>query len=108
MLCYNYKRLQFFDTLSLYFNVDEDSGRQEAVVPNVPRSLGDDVSIKVSRVEEGVYALDPYPFRLPEFDVGLSKLLIEPQKTTVSLAQLNLDHLKSWEPIKLVSPELQH
>jgi hypothetical protein len=62
-LFHNYKLLQFFDTLSLYFNCTPDAARGRSVFPNVPRAVGDDVSVTVERVSEGVYSLSPYPFR---------------------------------------------
>lgn len=62
-LFHNYKLLQFFDTLSLYFNCTPDAARGRSVFLNVPRAVGDDVSIIVDRVASGVYSLSPYPFR---------------------------------------------
>ena len=63
MLLHNYKLLQFFDTLALYFHMVHESQRDVAHFPNVPRAVGDDVTITITPVETGVYALAPYPFR---------------------------------------------
>lgn len=61
-LFHNYKLLQFFDTLSLYFNCTHEDARGSSVFPNVPRAVGDDVDVTVRRVGAGVYAFDPFPF----------------------------------------------
>lgn len=58
----NYKQLQFFDTLALYFNRVHPSERREARFTHVPLSARDDVTITVRPREPGVYAVSPYPF----------------------------------------------
>jgi hypothetical protein len=69
-LMHNYKLLQFFDTLCLYFNCTHDEARGRATFPNVPRQLGDDVTITVERIAAGQYRVDPYPFHPPALDMG--------------------------------------
>lgn len=59
----NYKQLQFFDTLSLYFHCTHDGARGDAAFTHVPRSADEDVTVAVARVEPGVYSFDPYPWR---------------------------------------------
>ncbi len=61
-LFHHYKLLQFFDTLALYFHMTHAAARGEAIFKNVPRQLGDDVSVTIRPVGDGVYALAPYPF----------------------------------------------
>lgn len=63
MLFHNYKLLQFFDTLALYFHMVHEAARGDSYFENVPRTVGDDVTITIRRVEKGIYALAPYPFR---------------------------------------------
>jgi hypothetical protein len=58
----NYKQLQFFDTLALYFNRTHASERGELKFDHVPLDAHDDVSITVRPAGEGVYSLSPYPF----------------------------------------------
>lgn len=62
-LFHNYKLLQFFDTLALYFHMDHAQERRESEFLRVPRSVGDDVTIRIEPVKSGTYALTPYPFR---------------------------------------------
>jgi hypothetical protein len=58
----NYKQLQFFDLLALYFNRVHPSERGEATFEHVPRSANEDAAVTIRPVEPGVYALSPYPF----------------------------------------------
>jgi hypothetical protein len=59
----NYKLLQFFDTLALYFNCTHEGGRAPESFQNVPRDVGDDVEIRLQPEGDGTYCLSPYPFR---------------------------------------------
>ncbi|MDE0157081.1 MAG: DUF3891 family protein [Gammaproteobacteria bacterium] len=58
----NYKQLQFFDTLALYFNCVHEGAREEASFSHVPLNASEDTEVAIKPVETGVYALDPYPF----------------------------------------------
>jgi Protein of unknown function (DUF3891) len=58
----NYKQLQFFDTLSLYFHLRHESERGEEVYIHVPKSAEADVSITLRAAGGGTYTLDPFPF----------------------------------------------
>jgi hypothetical protein len=58
----NYKQLQFFDTLSLYFHLRHESERGEEVYIHVPRSAEADASVTLRSAGGGTYALDPFPF----------------------------------------------
>jgi len=58
----NYKQLQFFDTLALYFNRTHASERSEATFTHVPLNARDDITVTVRPKAPGVYALSPWPF----------------------------------------------
>ena len=58
----NYKQLQFFDTLALYFNCVREGEREQASFTHVPLNASEDAVVTIEPVEAGVYALDPYPF----------------------------------------------
>ena len=58
----NYKQLQFFDTLALYFNCVGEGERERASFSHVPLNASEDTEIAIGPVETGVYALEPYPF----------------------------------------------
>ena len=61
-LTQNYKQLQFFDTLALYFNLRHESERGEEIYVHVPKSADEDAAITVRPLGDGVYSLDPFPF----------------------------------------------
>jgi hypothetical protein len=58
----NYKQLQFFDTLALYFNRTHAGGRGETTFTHVPLSASEDTTITVRPKSPGVYTLSPWPF----------------------------------------------
>jgi hypothetical protein len=58
----NYKQLQFFDTLALYFNRSHESARGEARFEHVPMNAQQDATVTIRPAGPGVYALSPYPF----------------------------------------------
>ncbi len=62
-LMHNYKRLQFFDMLALYFNLRHEGARGESEFNFVPAAVGQEVAVTVRPVEPGVYSLAPFPFR---------------------------------------------
>jgi hypothetical protein len=61
-LMQNYKLLQFFDTLSLYFNQAAGIQGEKASFLNVPLDASQDVSISLTPLGQKHYRLDPYPF----------------------------------------------
>lgn len=58
----NYKQLQFFDTLALYFNRTHDEARGSAEFPHVPLNGKEHVTVSVRREGPGVYSFAPFPF----------------------------------------------
>lgn len=61
-LMQNYKQLQFFDTLALYFNMAHEDARARAVFQNVPRTARDDVEVTIEPAGHGAYDMHPFPF----------------------------------------------
>jgi hypothetical protein len=58
----NYKQLQFFDTLSLYFHLYHASERGNETYIHVPVSADEDATVEVKQISDRVYSLDPFPF----------------------------------------------
>ena len=58
----NYKQLQFFDTLALYFNLRHETEREVETYTCVPRGAATDAEVTLTPKGGGVYALDPFPF----------------------------------------------
>ncbi len=61
-LMQNYKLLQFFDTLALYFNLRHESEREAESFVHVPMSAREDATITVTPQGGGTYAMAPFPF----------------------------------------------
>ena len=74
----NYKLLQFFDTLALYFNCTHDAARTETTFENVPLDVHNDTSITIRRVDANVYSLDPNPFAEDGFEAYFEGRLMRP------------------------------
>ena len=58
----NYKLLQFFDTLALYFNIRHASERGEEVFVHVSRTVDDDAEVTVCPLGDERYSMSPFPF----------------------------------------------
>ncbi len=103
MLFHNYKLLQFFDTLGLYFCMESSDARGESAFLNVPRTVGDDVTVTVTPVGEETYRVSPYPFASDPFVVTLPGKVVQPDPS-VERASVALERGESSpETITLVS-----
>jgi hypothetical protein len=74
----NYKILQFFDTLALYFNCTHASGRGESVFENVPLDAETDTRITVRAIDEKTYSFDPFPFAKSGLEVSYAGRYLSP------------------------------
>ena len=59
---HNYKQLQFFDTLSLYFHLYHASERGDETYIHVPISAEEDATVEIKQISDRVYKLNPFPF----------------------------------------------
>ena len=104
----NYKLLQFFDTLALYFNRYCVGERGLETFEHVPKSPTCDVSIKLRPLADGRYAVAPFPFSVSPLTLRFSGRYIravgideQPDWAEV-LAQTPI----SWQQLVLVNNEL--
>jgi len=102
-LFHHYKLLQFFDTLALYFCMEHAEHREESTFKNVPRSVGDDVSITVTPQPDGSYQLEPFPFPGDALEVGLPGVSLRPQPIGTDIQALLRSTPKTEERIRFVS-----
>lgn len=58
----NYKQLQFFDTMSLYFHLRHAGQRGNETYVHVPFNTEADTAIALRKIDDQVYSLDPFPF----------------------------------------------
>lgn len=102
-LFHNYKVLQFFDTLGLYFCLEDASTRGECRFLNVPRAVGDDVTVTVRPVSPGVYRVSPFPFATDPFVVTLPGTVVTPHGEAASAEAALAEGEGAIETITLVS-----
>ncbi len=79
-LLQNYKQLQFFDTLALYFNRTHPSERGEQTFGHVPMSGTQDISITIRPRGANVYELSPYPFAAPSSEFAYAGRRLRPSQ----------------------------
>ena len=84
-LFHAYKQLQFFDTMSLHLHMQPEGSRGDTEFANVPRAVGDDVTVSLSEHDGGVYALDPYPFAVDGIDLFTEGRYLLPQPAGTDL-----------------------
>jgi len=79
----NYKLLQFFDTLSLYFHMTHTEGRSESKFLHVPDGKGTDHTLSIKPTDNDAYALAPFPFNSDSIEVVVEGRYItaQPQGT---------------------------
>lgn len=82
----NYKQLQFFDTLALYFNCVPEGERVEAAFAHVPMSAGEDATIEIKPLGDRVYALAPYPFDQERIELSFAGRYLAPVSAGNSVA----------------------
>ena len=80
-LLQNYKQLQFFDTLALYFNCVHADAREPTTFSHVPVNSADDADIRIEPEEEGSYVMSPYPFDSNEITFSYAGRYLEPVDT---------------------------
>jgi Protein of unknown function (DUF3891) len=76
----NYKQLQFFDTLALYFNRTHPSERAEQAFEHVPVNARQDVNVTIRPRQAGIYEVSPYPFAANAAEFAFAGRPIEPRQ----------------------------
>ena len=66
----NYKLLQFFDTLALYFNMRHYSEHTEETFVHVPKTVDLDVDITIKPAGDRHYSITPFPFEGDKLEVS--------------------------------------
>jgi hypothetical protein len=101
----NYKQLQFFDTLALYFNRTHPRERSQATFEHVPLNAREDATITVRPREPGIYELSPYPFGARSAEFAFAGRLVEPGQHEISGGWPKVLAASStvWEHFQLVA-----
>ncbi len=74
----NYKLLQMFDTMALYFNCTHEAARRESTFTHVPSNADDDVDIRIRPQAGNKYVVSPYPFSRNPLEVSFQGRFLTP------------------------------
>lgn len=102
-LFHNYKLLQFFDTLALYFHTTHEAVRAPAQFLNVPQDVDNDITISVHPISTGIYSVKPYPFAEKRLEIFVEGRYLHPLKPGESLADVLRDTPKTRQTYTLVA-----
>ncbi len=86
----NYKLLQFFDTLALYFNLRHSREHKVETFIHVPKTSNIDVEIKIQPVGKNHYMIDPFPFKERPLEVGCEGRYFEAVPSETSTLELGV------------------
>ncbi len=99
----SYKQLQFIDTLALYFNRVHPSLRTIQTFRSVPLNSQADISVTISPISDGVYALSPFPFAESGSDFAFAGSRVHKKMEEGVSYRSELRRLPTeWEIIKLL------
>ncbi len=101
----NYKQLQFFDTLALYFNCAHAGERVETKFAHVPRDSVSDTEITLRPLGDDLYSLTPYPFDRSPFPLAFAGRYVQAARVPAkdSDAEWFQSHTVTSQAITLVS-----
>src|SRR5262249_17126583 len=101
----NYKQLQFFDTLALYFNRTHPSERDAQEFEHVPLNARQDVSVTLRPRAAGVYEVSPYPFAANAGEFAFAGRLVEPPQSQKACRRPSVlrESPRRWESFSLVA-----
>jgi hypothetical protein len=98
----NYKLLQFFDTLALYFHTTHTEGRKEGKFLNVPDGKGTDHTVTITPREDGSNALSPWVFESDVLEVSVEGRYITAQPQGTDFKSIFENTPKENQTYKLV------
>jgi hypothetical protein len=101
----NYKLLQFFDTLGLYFHTTCAAQRGELTFRNVPDGHGRDHDLTIQPQTDGSYQLSPWPFAGDSLEFSVVGRYLTPQPTGADFGQIFADTAKESQRYRLVAGE---
>lgn len=102
-LLQNYKQLQLFDTLALYFNQAPEGDRGEATFKHVPLNATDDVNVALQPKGGGTYALGPFPFAKDGTEISFRGRYLKPQDEGADLGAALRAISEDVQTIRLVA-----
>ena len=101
-LLQNYKQLQLFDTMALYFNCFHEGNRGQDSFTHVPRSSTSDTTISIKELGDGKYGLHPFPFNDDNLEVNFNGRYILPASDDDKLGEVLSSAAVESQKVKLV------
>jgi uncharacterized protein DUF3891 len=101
----NYKHLQFFDTLALYFNRTHPESRGEQKFGHVPLNGQQDVTISIRPRSPDLYEMSPYPFAANRAEFAYAGRYVAPRgsDTKEDWSTVLKQTPTQWERFRLVA-----
>lgn len=98
----NYRQLQFFDSLALYFNCTHPADRQPQAFAQVPKSATEAVTVRVVPAGGDRYLFTPFPFQRSGVRIRFEGRYLTP------MARTDAEMLEAWKttPISTQTIEL--
>ena len=90
VLMQNYKALQFWDTLSLYFNAELSDAGETTTFLNVPRSSRSDCRVELKALGGSRYQLSPNP-------LGPKEVQLQQKSYVIDKSDVDLDYSEVLE-----------
>ncbi len=98
----NYKLLQFFDTLALYFQLCHPQDRTSTTFKNVPDGRWHDLTLTIEPTPDGTYTLFPWPFSTPDLTLTTEGRYLTPQPEGTDFKKIFEDTPKQTQQYRLV------
>lgn len=100
----NYKQLQFFDLLALYFNCTHPADRQSQEFRHVPKSATEAVTVRVVPAGGDRYVFEPFPFQRSSVTVSFEGRYLTPMaRTDAELLEVWKSTPTSTQTVQLMS-----
>jgi hypothetical protein len=97
----NYRLLQFFDTLALYFQLTHPAEHVSTPFKNIPNGRGLDHTLTIEPNSSGEYVLTPWPFSTPELTLTTEGRYLTPQPQGTDFKNIFADTAKEEQTYKL-------
>jgi hypothetical protein len=100
----NYKQLQFFDTLALYFNRTHEAARGKERFAHVPMSACEDATVAIEPTAPATYAIRPNPFNSSPAQFRFCGRYIEPREcgSDADWAPILAGAPTGWQSVTLI------
>ena len=99
----NYKLLQFFDTLGLYFHTTCAAERAPALFRNVPDGRGSDHTVALTPQADGSYRLTPWLFADDSLEFFVEGRALTPQPAGTDFQQIFTETPKERQTYRLTA-----